>query len=183
MEYQNIIKLLGNPPKTLPKFNTKKWVEVYDQSGGRYSRSKQIILCDHSDAYIVVKGRVTVVAPNNDNYDKILHDTTLKNNPAFISCISKIDNTLIGNADDLDVVMSMYNLTEYNKNYRETTAYRDESNTFTDANDINYSIRSSKSCDYETSITGILESTNTTKDDEIIVPLKYLSFRFEYAID
>ena len=40
-----------------------------------------------------------------------------KNNEPFISCILKIDNTLIDNAEDLDIVMQMYNLTEYSKNY------------------------------------------------------------------
>ena len=54
----------------------------------------------------------------NDPYDKKL---TLKNNAPFVSCISKINNTLIDNAEDLDVVMPMYNLLEYTKNYRKTT--------------------------------------------------------------
>ena len=75
-------------------------------------------LCDYSDAYIFVKGRVTVIASNNGNYDKIF---TLSNNPPFISCISRINSMLLGNAKDLDVVMSMQNLIKYNKNYRKTT--------------------------------------------------------------
>ena len=84
-------------------------------------------LCDYSDAYIVVKGTITVTDPDNDAYDKEL---TLKNNAPFVSCISKI-NTLIDNAEDLDIVMPMYNLLEYSKNYRKTTGglwnyYRDE---------------------------------------------------------
>ena len=61
-------------------------------------------LWDYSDACIVVKGRITVTDPDNDPYDKEL---TLKNNAPFISCISQINNTLIGNAEDLDVVMPM----------------------------------------------------------------------------
>ena len=45
--------------------------------------------------------------------------------------MSKINDTLINNAEDLDVVMPMYNLIEYSKNYRKTTGslwnyYRDE---------------------------------------------------------
>ena len=40
-----------------------------------------------------------------------------KNNAPFVSCISKINNTLIDNAEDLDVVMPMYNLLEYSQNY------------------------------------------------------------------
>ena len=41
-----------------------------------------------------------------------------KNSAPFISCISKIDNTLINNAEDSDIVMPMYNLIEYSKNYK-----------------------------------------------------------------
>ena len=57
----------------------------------------------------------------------------LKNNDPLTSCISKISNILIDNAEDLVIVMPMYNLPEYNKNYRKTTGsfwnyYRDEAN-------------------------------------------------------
>ena len=59
-------------------------------------------MCDYSDAYIVVEGKITVGDPNNHAYDKKL---ALKSNAPFTSCISKINNTLIDNAEDLDVVM------------------------------------------------------------------------------
>ena len=75
-------------------------------------------LCDYSDAYIVVKGKITVTNPNNNAYDKKL---ALKNNAPFLSCISKINNTLIDNAEDLDIVIPLYHLLEYSKNYRKTT--------------------------------------------------------------
>ena len=64
MEYQKITKLLANIPDKLPRFITKKWIEVSDQSGGAYNTNKQIIfktpmlrfyLCDYNDGYIVVK--------------------------------------------------------------------------------------------------------------------------------
>ena len=57
-------------------------------------------LCDYSDAYIVVKGKITITNQNNDAYDKKL---VLKNNAPFTSCISKINNALIDNAEDLIV--------------------------------------------------------------------------------
>ena len=66
-------------------------------------------LWDFSGAYIVVKGTITVTNPNNDVYDNKL---AFKNNAPFFSCISKINNALIGNAEDLDIVMPMYNLIE-----------------------------------------------------------------------
>ena len=133
-------------------------------------------LCDFSDAYIVVKGKITVTNPNNDAYDK---KGAFKNNEPFTSCILKINNTLIDNAEDLDIVMSMYNLIEYGRNYRKTTGslwnyYRDEPNSGAVRN-INYSIKNSKSFDYKTSITGKLKGNNVEKDDiQIVVPLKYL---------
>ena len=134
-------------------------------------------LCDYSDPYIVAKGKITVTNPNDNTYDKNL---ALKYNAPFLSCISKINNTLIDNAEDLDIVMPMYNLLEYSKNYRKTTGslfnyYRDEPNSGTEEN-TNYSIKDSKSFDYKTNITGKLEGNNVEKDDiEIVVPLKYLS--------
>ena len=64
-------------------------------------------LCDYSDAYIVVKGTISVTRPNNNAFDKKL---AFENNTPFVSCISKINNALIDNAEDLDIVMPMYNL-------------------------------------------------------------------------
>ena len=77
-----------------------------------------------------------------DTYDKIL---AFKNNAPFIGCISKINNTLIGNAEDLDIVMPMYNLIECTKNYSKTTGslsnyFRDEPNSGAEGN-TNYSIK------------------------------------------
>ena len=60
-------------------------------------------LRDYSDAYI------TATDPNNANYDKKL---AFKNNAPFTNCISKINNVLIDNAEDLDIVIPMYNLIE-----------------------------------------------------------------------
>ena len=128
-------------------------------------------LCNYSDAYIVVKGDLIVT-----NFGSIMYDKKL------ISCISKLNNTLIDNAEDLDIVIPMYNLLEYSKNYRKTTGsfwnyYRDKPNSGLggDNNNVNYSIKDSKSFDYKTSITGKLEGNNTEKEVEIVVPLKYLN--------
>ena len=72
MEFQKIINLLDitSDDKDLPRYVTKKWIEVYDQSEKNYSFNKEIRiktpilrsdLCDFSDAYIIVKGNITVV--------------------------------------------------------------------------------------------------------------------------
>ena len=185
MEYQKITNSLGNTSDKVPRFITKKWIELQNQSGKAYSTNKQITfkksmirsdLCGFSNAYIVVKGKIIVTNPNDDAYDKKL---AFKNNAPFTSCISKIDNTLIDTAEDLDIVMPMYNLLECSKNYRKTTGslwncYRDEPNSRAVGN-VNYSIKDSKSFNYKTSITGKLEVNSEEKDDiEIAVPLKYL---------
>ena len=114
-------------------------------------------LCDYSDAYIVVKGTITLDGAANAN--KINKGTAFENNAAFISCISKINNTLTENAEDLDLVIPMYNLLEYSKNYRKTTGdlwnyYRDEPS--------NPLSLDSESFKYNTSITGNTCSVSST---------------------
>ena len=124
MEYQKITNLwgLGATLDEVPRFITKKWIEVHEQSGNaedRYKLSKQTrFKTSMLRSCIVVKGTISVTNPDNEVYDKRL---AFKNNAQFVSCISKINNTLIDNAEDLDVVMPMYNLLEYSKNYSKTT--------------------------------------------------------------
>ena len=76
MEFQKIVNFLDRPSddKDLPTFVTKKWIEVYDQSGKNYDVNKEIRiktsmlrsdLCDFNDAYIAVKGTITVTEPDN----------------------------------------------------------------------------------------------------------------------
>ena len=182
MEFQKITNFLDttSDDKDLPRFVTKKWIEVYDQSEGNYNVNKEIRiktsmlrsdLCDFSDAYIVVKGTITVdkktftaddfEAPNNTAANATATNTAndnasgekklvFENNAPFINCISKINGVPIDNAEDLDlVVMAMYNLLEYSKNYRKTTVslwnyYRDKPNSVISGG-INYSIMDSKS--------------------------------------
>ena len=130
MEFQKFINLLDitSDDKDLPRYVTKKWIEVYDQSEKNYSVNKEIkiktpmlrsYLCDFSDAYIVVKGDIITLEGDN-NANKRNKNLTFKNNAPFISCISKINSIKIDNAEDLDVVMPIYNLLRYSKNYRKT---------------------------------------------------------------
>ena len=160
MEFQKITNFLDttSDDKDLPRFITKKWIKVYDQSGRNYNVNKEIRiktsmlrsdLCDYSDAYIVVKGDITLEGDNDAN--KRNKNLAFKNNAPFINCISKINGVKIDNAEDLDVVMPMYNLLEYSKNYRKTTGsllnyYRDES-----SDPLSFDSESFK---YKTSITG-----------------------------
>ena len=100
MEYQKITNLLGTTPNEMPRFVTKKWVEVDDQSGDaddRYNPNKPIRfktsmlrfdLCDFSDAYIVVKGDITLTkAADRDFIDVRNRFLAFKNNAPFTNYI------------------------------------------------------------------------------------------------
>ena len=129
LEFQKIVNFPNtNSDGNLPRFITKKWVEMYDQLEKNYSPNKEIRiktsmlrsdLCDYSDAYIVVKGDIILEGDNDAN--KQSKNLAFKNNAPFINYISKINGLKIDNAEDLDVVMPMYNLLEYSKNYRKAT--------------------------------------------------------------
>ena len=136
-------------------------------------------LCYFSDTYIVVKEIIAVTNPDNAKRNK---STAFKNNAPFINCISKINGVKIDNVEDLDVVMLMYNLLEYSKNYRKTTGsfwncYRDEPSDPISSN--------SESFKYKTSITGNTynlvagnanyDVTKVGKNEtKVVIPLKYL---------
>ena len=132
MEYQKIANLLNDESNKPSKFRTRNWVEINDDIRGAYSPNKQIrfktamlrsSLYDYSDAYILVKGNISVnntagagAAANNTD-KKVL----LKNYAPFTRCIRKINSTQIDNAEYIDIVMPMYNLIEYSDNYSKTS--------------------------------------------------------------
>ena len=140
MEYQKIRNLVGETSKEFPRFTERKWVVIIDNRRGNYS-SKEIkfetttqrsSLCDYSDAYILVKGIVTIVgeapAGTADNAkaaaiaaDRTGKEICLKNCTPFTKCIPSINKQQVDDANDLDVVMPMYNLLEYSKNYQEAS--------------------------------------------------------------
>ena len=136
MEYDKINNLLlseDNESEKLSKCVTREYVRVNSLSN-TYNENKSIRfetptlrsnLCDYSDAYILVKGTITVTAPDANNNvnnirDKKDRPLILKNNAPFVSCITRIHGELIEDADDLDIVIPMYNLLEYSKNYIKT---------------------------------------------------------------
>ena len=136
-------------------------------------------LCDFSDAYIVVKGDITVTEPDNAKRNK---SVAFKNNAPFINYISKINGIQISKAENLDVVISLYNLLEYSKNYKKTTrslwnCYRDEPSDPLSSN--------SESFKYKTRITGNTynfaagnanyNATKVVKNETVVIPLKYLN--------
>ena len=137
MEYDKINNLLCSQSEKLSKFVTREYVRVNSLSN-TYNENKLIRfktpmlrsdLCDYADAFILVNGTTTVAGNNPRGRQN--RPLILKNNAPFISCISKINNELIEDAEDLDIVMSMYHFLEYSKIYRKTIGslynyYRDE---------------------------------------------------------
>ena len=119
--------MLDNTQNQPSKFRTKNWVEINDESRGTHSTNSQTkfktsmlrsSLCDYSDAYIAVKGTITVpnigtVATQNNRNKEVI----FKNCTPFTDWMSEINNTQIDNAKDIDVVMNIYNLIEYSENY------------------------------------------------------------------
>ena len=185
MEYQKISNLLDDNKSNQPsKFRTKNLVEINDESRGTYNVNSQTkfkttmlksSLCDYSDAYILVKGTITITGAGADaaarQVDERDKGVIFKNCALFTSCISEINNTQVDNAKDIDIVMPMYNLIEYSDNYAKTSGslwqyYRDEPND---------NLANSESFKFKVKITGKAPNDDNEKDVEIMVPLKYLS--------
>ena len=132
MEYQKKSNFLNDESNQPSKFRTRNWPEKNDEVRGTYSPNKQIkfktsmlrhSLCDYSDAYILVKGNITV---NNTAADGATANNTnkkviFKNFAPFINCISKINITQIDDAEYINIVIPMYNLIEYCDNYSKTS--------------------------------------------------------------
>ena len=104
------------------KFVTRKWNIANDNSKANYGVGSEIInntevlksnVCDYNDAYILEKGNITVIAAPETQ-------VAFKNCAPFTKCIRKIDGTTIDDAEDIDLVMPMYDLIEYSSNYSET---------------------------------------------------------------
>ena len=207
MEHDKINNLLlseDNGSKQLSKFVTREYVEVKSLSN-TYNENKSIRfktpmlrsnLCDYSDAYISVKATIMVTASGVNNNANTIRDKRnrpliLKNKAPFVSCITKINGELIEDADDLDIVMPIYNLLEYSKNYRKTIGsiynyYRDELTDDADDNNFaNINLVNSEAFKYKNKITGNTYNVDADDDDydlnkngtqevELDIPLKYL---------
>ena len=198
MEYQKIANLINSDSDQTLKFRRRNWVEINDGARGTYSPNKQIkfktamlrsSLCDYSDAYILVKGNITV---NNTAADGAAANNTdkkviFKNCAPFTKCISKINNTEIDNAQSLDIIMSMYNLIEYSGNYSKTSGSLRQYSKEIPAINNNGNIldfngaNATDSFIFKTKITGQTADNNNDGnvagrvDIEIMVSLKYLS--------
>ena len=193
MEYDKINNLLlseDNESEVLSKFVTREYVRV-NSLLDTYNENKSIRfktpmlrsnLCDYSNAYILVKGTITVTVPGANNgannmRDKRNRPLILKTNARFVSCMRRINGELIEDANDLDIVIPMYNLLEYSKNYRKTIGslynyYRDELSD--DADDNNFDNIKVVTYNVDAGVNGYDVNKNGKQEIELAIPLKYL---------
>ena len=190
--------MLNDTSNKPSKFRTRNWVEINDYVRGEYSPNRLIRFkiamlgsssCDYSDAYMLVKGNITVNnnAAEGDAANNTNKKVIFKNYAPFTKCISKINNTQINNVEYTDIIMPMYNLIEYIDNYsktpvclwqycKEIPAVNDNGN-IVDFNGAN----ATDSFNFKTKITGQTAANSNNGniagrvDVEIMVPLKYLS--------
>ena len=133
MEYQKIANLLDNAPNQPSRFRTRNWVKINDDLRGTYANADikfkttmlKSDLCDYADAYIFFKGTITITGAGADATARQANERNkgviFKNCVPFTKCISIINNTDIDNAQDIDIVMPMYNLIECSDNYSKTS--------------------------------------------------------------
>ena len=178
MEHQKILNLLNEANNS--KFVTRKWNFVNDNSKANYDAANENTyievlksnLCDYNDVYILVRGDITIIG----------HQATqvaFKNCASFTKCITKIDETKI-DAEDLDLVMPMYNLIKYSSNYSETTESlwfysKDEATNFSNdmANDDSFKSFKYKAISLEKTVAD--RNNGILKNATIVEPLKYIS--------
>ena len=184
MEYQKIANLIDDASNQPSKFRAKTWIEINDESRRTYNVNSQIkfkttmlksSLRDYSDAYILVKGKITITGAGDDaaarQADERDKGVAFKNCTPFTNCISEINNTQKDNCKDIDIVMLLHDLLEYNDNYAKTSGslwqyYRDEPND---------NLANSESFKSKIKITGKTPNNGNEKDVEIMLPLKCLS--------
>ena len=133
MENQKIINLLDKIDTDSKHFATKKWYVINDENNTNYGVDKNTgannpdtikydtrvlkpNLCDYAETYILVDGTIRGTGGNNNTR------LALKNCAPFTKCNLEINDELVDTAENLDIVMPMYNLIEYSDNYQDSSA-------------------------------------------------------------
>ena len=191
MENQKIINLLDKIDTDSKHFATKKWYIINDENNTNYAVDKNTgannldtikydtrvlkpNLCDYAEAYILVDGTIRGIGGNNNTR------LALKNCAPFTKCNLEINDEHVDTAENLDIVMPMYNLIEYSDNYQDSSATlyqykRDEppeDNAITDL-----TANNSSSFKYKITLLGDRNVVGgiVRLNVKIVVPLKYLS--------
>ena len=194
MEYKKLISLLDDMLNQPSNFRTRSWVEINDESQGDYNDEDnnnndddnnnikfkttmiRSSLCDYSDAYILLKGTTTV--SNTAAADGAVDDTNkkavFKNCGPFNSCITEIINTQVDYAENIDIVVPMYNLIKHGDAYLKTSGslwqyYTDEPDIDANGDIIDFPANdnNSNSLKFEQQITG--QTGNDGANNEIML--------------
>ena len=154
METQKIVNLLNDSDNESSKFARRKWYIINDKNNGQYGRGNEndstikfetkVIkpnLCDYSDAYILVTGDIKVKNIGADT------NIAFKNYAPFTRCVTHINDEHVETAENLDVIMPVYNLIGYSDNYDSSGSLyqfkRDESPINNDGNTLNVALNNS----------------------------------------
>ena len=191
MENQKIINLLDKIDSDSKHFATKKWYVINDENNTNYGVNKDTgannpdtikydtrvlkpNLCDYAEAYILVDGTIRGTGGNNNTR------LALKNCAPFTKCNLEINDEHVDTAENLDIVMPMYNLIEYSDNYQDSSAtlYQYKRDELPEDNAIgDLTANNSSSFKYKISLLGD-ESVGggiVRLNVKVVVPLKYLS--------
>ena len=191
MENQKIINLLNKSNTNWRHFATKKWYIIINENNLNYGVNKDTgennpdtikydtrvlkpNLCDYADTYILVDGTIRAVTSNANSR------LALKNCTPFIKCNLEINDEHVDTAENLDIVMPMYNLIEYSDNYQDSSATlyqykRDEPPEANAIADLTDDTSSSFKCKIKLLGNAVLDGAIAKLSVKIVVPLKYLS--------
>ena len=191
MENQKIINLLDKIDTDSKHFATKNWYVINDENNTNYGVNKDTgannldtikydtrvlkpNLCDYAEAYILVDG--TIRGTGGDNNTRL----ALKNCAPFNKYNLEINDEHIDTAENLNIVMSMYNLIEYSDNYQNSSAtlYQYKRDEPPEANAIvDLTVDNSNSFKYKVSLLGnpVIADNIAKRSVKVVVPLKYLS--------
>ena len=191
MENQKIMNLLDKIDTDSKHFATKKCYIINDENNTNYDVNKDTgannpdtikydtrvlkpNLCDYAEAYILIDGTIRAAAANANTR------LALKNCAPFTKFNLEINDEHIDTAENLDIVMPMYNLIEYSDNYQDSSAtrYQYKQDEPPEANAINdLTTNNSSSFKYKISLLGNpdVDGGIAKTSVKVVVPLKYLS--------
>ena len=191
MENQKLINLLDKIDTDSKHFATKKWYIINDENNTNYGANKDTgannpdtikydtrvlkpNLCDYADAYILIDGTIRAEAADANTR------LALQNCAPFTKCNLEINDEHVDTAENLDIVMPMYNLIEFSDNYQDSSAtlYQFKRDEPPEANAINdLTTNTSSSFKYKVKVLDnrVLDGNIAKRSVKVVVPLKYLS--------
>ena len=207
MENQKIINLLDKDDTNSKHFATKKWYIINDENNTNYgvnqdtgednpdtikydTRVLKPNLCNYAEAYVLIDGTIRTTAANAatrlvlKNCAPFAKCNLMMNEMKLINLINEINDEHTDTAENLDIVMPIYNLIEYSDNYQDSSATlyqckQDEQPVNNDGNIVNFTAANSESFKHKINLLGNpvhYVATNIAKlSVKVVVLIKYLS--------